>query len=71
MELLFSKYSTSEQKFDKVGVEIGMYLTKKIIEAHGGRVIAESSIMNSNTFGFNIPIENFSQNYSVKVPVTI
>lgn len=70
MELLFSKYSTSEQKFDKVGVEIGMYLTKKIIEAHGGRVIAESSIMNSNTFGFNIPIENFSQNYSVKVPVT-
>lgn len=71
MELLFSKYSTSEQKFDKVGVEIGMYLTKKIIEAHGGRVIAESSIRNSNTFGFIIPIETFSHNYSVKVPATI
>ena len=57
MEFLFSKYSTSEQKFDKVGVEIGMYLTKKIIEAHGGYIIAESTIDNTNTFGFSIPIE--------------
>ena len=71
MDFLFSKYSTSGQKFDKVGVEIGMYLTKKIIEAHGGRVIAESSTKDYNTFGFVIPIETFSHNYSVKVPATI
>lgn len=57
MEFLFSKYSTSEQKFNKVGVEIGMYLTKKIIEAHGGYIIAESTIDDTNTFGFSIPIE--------------
>lgn len=73
MEFLFSKYSTSEQKFNKVGVEIEMYLTKKIIEAHGGYIIAESTVDDTNTFGFSIPIETekrFKQSDTEPVTVT-
>ncbi len=53
---LFRKYVSHSQKYNKVGIGLGLYLSKKIIEAHGGEIIAKSLKTQSNTFGFIIPI---------------
>ncbi len=57
MSGLFRKYVTHSDKFNKVGVGLGLYLSKKIVEAHGGKIIAQSLKTQSNIFGFSIPID--------------
>lgn len=56
MSNLFRKYVTHSEKYNKVGIGLGLYLSKKIIGAHQGKIIAESSPSHHNTFGFSIPI---------------
>lgn len=53
---LFRKYVTHSEKYNKVGIGLGLYLSKKIIDAHCGKIIAESSKNQHNTFGFIIPV---------------
>ncbi len=55
---LFRKYVTHSDKFNKVGIGLGLYLSKRIIEAHEGQIIAESSKKQRNTFGFLIPLKS-------------
>ena len=55
LEKLFDKYVSSGSKFKPSGIGLGLYLTKQIITAHDGEVIAESDEINGNTFGFKIP----------------
>lgn len=56
MDKLFRKYVTHSEKYNKVGVGLGLYLSKIIVEAHQGKIIAESYKDESNVFGFSIPI---------------
>ena len=56
MSKLFRKYVTHSEKYNKVGIGLGLYLSKKIIDAHNGKIIAESSQNEHNTFGFIIPV---------------
>ncbi|MBD5401239.1 PAS domain-containing sensor histidine kinase [bacterium] len=58
MSKLFRKYVTHSEKFNKVGIGLGLYLSKKIIEAHNGKIIAESFKSQNNIFGFSIPYDN-------------
>jgi len=59
---LFRKYVSHSEKYNKVGIGLGLYLSKKIIEAHCGEIIAESSKNQSNTFGFTIPRSKIGEN---------
>jgi len=53
---LFEKYVTHSAKYNKIGMGLGLYLSKQIIEAHKGEIIAKSSKNQINTFGFKIPL---------------
>lgn len=71
MHKLFRKYATHSEKFNKVGIGLGLYLSKQIIDAHNGTIIAESSPDQTNTFGFLIPahaqVENCLEKHTLKV----
>jgi PAS domain S-box-containing protein len=57
---LFDKYISKEGEFKYSSVGLGLYLTKQIINAHEGQIIAESDEINGNTFGFRIPQKKLS-----------
>jgi len=54
---IFEKYVSdpSRIKFSKTGTGLGLYLSKQIIAAHGGKMLAQSDIDNKNKIGFKIP----------------
>ncbi|MDQ3835964.1 MAG: HAMP domain-containing histidine kinase, partial [Thermoproteota archaeon] len=50
---LFTKFATNSDK----GTGLGLYISKSIVEAHGGRVWASNNEDNVGaTFGFSIPL---------------
>ena len=57
LENLFNNYPSNATKFNKIGISLGLYLSKQIITAHGGKVYAQSLQDNKNIFGFIIPKE--------------
>lgn len=57
-EQLFAKFyrASNARKQRPDGTGVGLYLAKRIITAHEGKVIFESSENNGSTFGFRLPI---------------
>ena len=50
---LFTKFGTSSA----TGTGLGLYISKSIIEAHGGKIWAENNTdCNGATFSFSLPI---------------
>jgi signal transduction histidine kinase len=50
---LFTKFATKSEK----GTGLGLYISKNIVEAHGGRVWAENNAGGTGaTFGFSLPL---------------
>ena len=56
---LFSKFyrASNARRQRPDGTGVGLYLAKTIIEAHGGKVIFESTENKGSMFGFKLPIE--------------
>ena len=52
---IFEKFKTYPSNYNKAGVGLGLYLSKEIIHAHFGKMIAKSYPDNINIFGFVIP----------------
>lgn len=59
---LFSKFfrATNARKQRPDGTGVGLFLAKKVIDAHGGSMVFESVEGEGSTFGFRLPIKKLS-----------
>lgn len=52
---IFTKFASKSFQ----GTGLGLYISKKIVEAHGGRVLAENNNNEKGAkFSFSLPLEN-------------
>jgi len=58
MKHLFERFYRAEDQMVKGGAGLGLYISKQIIEAHGGRIWAESKMGEGSTFSFALPINS-------------
>jgi two-component system, LuxR family, sensor kinase FixL len=56
LETLFERYKSSAKKFKQLGTGLGLYLSKKIVETHGGTVWVESKMGKGSRFFFTLPV---------------
>jgi len=57
-ERLFEPYQQVEEERNRLsGLGLGLSLSKKLVELHGGRVWVQSEKGKGSTFGFSIPLE--------------
>lgn len=54
IKTMFDKY-LGQTSYNKIGFCLKLHLSKQIIEAHNGIILAESKETNRNTFGFSVP----------------
>ncbi|MEI6850677.1 MAG: GAF domain-containing sensor histidine kinase [Candidatus Saccharibacteria bacterium] len=56
---LFSKFyrASNARRQRPDGTGVGIFLAKKVIDAHGGRIIFESTENKGSTFGFSLPLK--------------
>lgn len=52
---IFARYVTYSQSDNVLGIGLGLYASKKIVEAHGGEIFVQSYTNNITSFGFKIP----------------
>jgi signal transduction histidine kinase len=54
MSKLFTKFASKSD----VGTGLGLFISKGIVEAHGGKIWAENNLGRGATFSFSLPIDN-------------
>ncbi|MHB8104638.1 MAG: PAS domain S-box protein, partial [Dehalococcoidales bacterium] len=55
---LFERFYRVEGEKVRGGTGLGLYISKQIIDAHGGRIWAESKFGEGSTFSFTLPLTN-------------
>ncbi|MDI7278151.1 MAG: HAMP domain-containing sensor histidine kinase, partial [Anaerolineae bacterium] len=54
---LFKRYCRSEAgQMRHEGLGLGLYITRQMVEAHGGRIWVESELGKGSTFSFSLPV---------------
>lgn len=56
IDKIFEKYFSTSKKMRKVGTGLGLYLSKEIIEKHGGKIWVESEPAKGSKFYFTLPL---------------
>ena len=56
MPHLFQRFFRAKDSASIGGTGLGLYISKEIVEAHGGRMWAESKVGEGSTFGFSLPL---------------
>ena len=54
-EKIFARYVSYAQSHQEFGIGLGLYASKKIVEAHDGSIFVQSFEDERNIFGFKIP----------------
>ena len=52
---LFKRFSQGSSQKRSAGTGLGLYLSRQIIEAHGGKIWAESELGKGSVFTFLLP----------------
>lgn len=53
---IFERFKESMAQPQRRGLGLGLYITRMLVEAHGGRVWVESELGKGSTFYFTLPI---------------
>ena len=56
LPLIFGRFYRSKAAARTEGLGLGLYITKMLVEVHGGRVWAESELGKGSTFYFTLPV---------------
>lgn len=54
-EAIFARYVSFAEAHKELGIGLGLYTSKKIVDAHGGQIFVKSFEDERNIFGFKIP----------------
>lgn len=57
LEHIFDKYVSYAKRFRQLGTGLGLYVAKKIIDAHGGKITVASKVDKGSTFTIILPAE--------------
>jgi PAS domain S-box-containing protein len=66
MKHLFERFYRVEGETVRGGTGLGLYISKQIIDAHGGRIWAESKYGEGSTFSFTLPLNSKGGNENGK-----
>ena len=56
MQHLFERFYRAKDTARVGGTGLGLYISKQIIEAHGGHILVESKVGEGSTFSFTLPL---------------
>ena len=53
---LFERFYRAPEARKAEGIGLGLYITRMLVEAHGGRIWVESEVGKGSTFSFTLPV---------------